>query len=265
MKDTIPAPPSASARTQPGRPPRQVGAGPQVTRLSPEAQAAWRTTRFAALPTAVSDVLLDHALESTVRAGEVFYRGSHHCETALLAMVVRGLLRFYLHVPDGRSVTVRYAGRGELIGVRGLALGGAAEPASRALGGALNGEALQDSRVLLLPRTEVARAARTRPALAWALMQEVAEQAMRDQELIATNVFSPVRARVARHLLPLAVRDGGHLVVAVSHQEIAAAIGSVREVVSRALCAFQDEGLLERRERRLVLLDPAGLHAAAIG
>jgi CRP-like cAMP-binding protein len=88
---------------------------------------------------------------------------------------------------------------------------------------------------------------------------------MRDQELIATNVFSPIRTRVARHLLMLATKQGREMVLRVSHQEIADAIGSVREVVSRALCRFQDEGLVERRGRLLVLRDPRALYEASLG
>ena len=223
-------------------------------------------TSLSSLPPEVTRTILAQAVETTVQAGDVLYRGAHHAETAVLGVVVEGLLRFYIHTPDGRSMTVRYAGRGEMIGVRGLALGTSTGPAAQRYGGrALNGEALQDSTVLLLSRATVTGLARRRAEVAWALTREIAEQAMRDQELIATNVFSPIRTRVARHLLMLGMRHGRELVLRVSHQEIADAIGSVREVVSRALCRFQDEGLVERRGRLLVLSDPNALYQASLG
>ena len=234
--------------------------------LSPAARAAWGTTSLASLSPEASRAILAQAVETRFRAGDVLYRGAHHAETAVLGVVVEGLLRFHIHTPDGRSMTVRYAGHGELVGARGLALGNSTGPTAQRYGGrALNGEALQDTTMLLLPRATVAALARRRAEVSWALTQEIAQQAMRDQELIATNVFSPIRTRVARHLLMLATKQGQELVLRVSHQEIADAIGSVREVVSRALCRFQDEGLVERRGRLLVLRDPRSLYQASLG
>ena len=234
-------------------------------RLSAPARDAWAATSLAALPPEVARAILAQAVETRFQAGEVLYRGAHHAETAVLGVVVEGLLRFSIHTPDGRSMTVRYAGRGELIGARGLALGASTGPATQRYGGrALNGEAIQDTTVLMLSRAGVTALARRRADVSWALTQEVAQQAMRDQELIATNVFSPIRTRVARHLLMLGMRQGRELVLRASHQEIADAIGSVREVVSRALCRFQDEGLVERRGRLLVLTDPRALYQASL-
>jgi CRP-like cAMP-binding protein len=62
-------------------------------------------------------------------------------------------------------------------------------------------------------------------------------------------------------MLDLAERDAGQLVVAASQQDIADAIGSVREVVSRAVLWLRDEGLIRRSGRVYVLDNPAGLHA----
>jgi CRP/FNR family transcriptional regulator len=214
------------------------------------------------MPPQVTASLLERAVEVALEPGEIFYRRTHHAETALCAVVIDGLLRFYISAQDGRAMTVRYAGRGELIGVLGMAIGAAS---SSTLGGtSFDGEALQPSRILTLPKPAVVAAARNNAALSWALVREVAIQTMHVQEMIAANVFSPIRQRVARHLINLAARQGPDLVVSASHQEIADAIGSVREVVSRALCRFRAEGLVERRGRRLIVPNAARLHAASI-
>jgi CRP/FNR family cyclic AMP-dependent transcriptional regulator len=70
---------------------------------------------------------------------------------------------------------------------------------------------------------------------------------------------------VSRHLLDLAERKDNQLVVQVNQQELADAIGSVREVVARALRQLQDDDLVARTPGALVLLDPAALHALASG
>jgi CRP-like cAMP-binding protein len=63
--------------------------------------------------------------------------------------------------------------------------------------------------------------------------------------------------------LDLAVYRDGALVVAEGHREIADAIGSVREVVSRTLVRLREEGVVDRRQGETVLLDAAALHAIA--
>jgi CRP-like cAMP-binding protein len=260
------AAPTHAPEASTGRPLRHQPAPVDLlSRLSPEARQAWQSTFFASMPPEVTGPVLARARETTIEAGEIFYRGAYHSDTASFAIVINGLLRFYISAPDGRAMTVRYAGRGELIGARGLGFDVSGQSKRAWLGrDAVNGEALQETRVLMLPKEIVVKAARTNASVAWELVKEIAAQAWRHEELLAANVFSPIRPRVALHLINLATREGNDLVVAASHQEIANAIGSVREVVSRALRRFQEEGLVKRRGRRLVLVDVARLHAISL-
>ena len=70
-----------------------------------------------------------------------------------------------------------------------------------------------------------------------------------------------MRRRLARFLLELAdcrgvpTSDGVLLAAGLAHDELAACIGTAREVISRALEQFQREGLVRLGRRRLVLLD----------
>jgi CRP-like cAMP-binding protein len=234
-----------------------------IRRFSPDTGGVLESTLFASLPEAVAASLLEQAVETTFRAGSVFYRGAHHADTAMFGFVIDGLLHFYIHAPDGRSMTVRYATRGEIIGARGLALELTGEEMAPLGASAVNGAALRDARILTLPRSAVIDAARSSAAFSWELLRVVSTQAARHEELLAANVFSPIRSRVALHLINLAVHERDQPVVNVSHQEIANAIGTAREVVSRTLCHFEEEGLLRRRGRRLMMIDEAGLRAAS--
>ena len=91
----------------------------------------------------------------------------------------------------------------------------------------------------------------------WAVAEEVASSLFRVQERLAHNVFAPIRARVARFLLDVAVEDRatGRIVATTSHQDVAAAIGTVREVVARTLRTFRNEGLTETSNAGIVLTD----------
>jgi CRP/FNR family transcriptional regulator len=46
----------------------------------------------------------------------------------------------------------------------------------------------------------------------------------------------------------------------VSQQELADAVGTVREVVARALRELRDAGLVETTRGGVLVVDPAGLH-----
>jgi CRP-like cAMP-binding protein len=101
--------------------------------------------------------------------------------------------------------------------------------------------------------------------LAYLVARYLAEQLAEAQDLLAVDLFTDVRTRVARHLLDLAVLENGRFVVPASHQNIADAIGSVREVVTRSIKRLEAAGLVERDRRAMVLLDRAALHELASG
>jgi CRP/FNR family transcriptional regulator len=68
---------------------------------------------------------------------------------------------------------------------------------------------------------------------------------------------------VAAALLDLASarqRPRGPLVARVSQQELADAVGSVREVVARALRELRLAGLVATGPDSVLIVDPAGLH-----
>ena len=73
---------------------------------------------------------------------------------------------------------------------------------------------------------------------------------------------SPARQRVACHLLDLAAewQRGSKLLAPVSQQELADAVGTVREVVARVLRELREAGLVETTRSGVLITDPAGLH-----
>jgi CRP-like cAMP-binding protein len=85
--------------------------------------------------------------------------------------------------------------------------------------------------------------------------------------LIEELSFTTVRSRLALHLLRLARTDGaqsehGAEFALGSHTELAAQIGTVRELVSRNLARFQAEGLIRMQGKRLLVPDLDALETA---
>ena len=68
---------------------------------------------------------------------------------------------------------------------------------------------------------------------------------------------------MALHVLDLASQQqepNAPLVAAVTQQELAEAVGSVREVVARVLRDLRAAGLVETSPQGVRVLDPTGLH-----
>ncbi|HEX4865929.1 MAG TPA: Crp/Fnr family transcriptional regulator [Acidimicrobiales bacterium] len=236
--------------------------------VSPAVASAWEGSFMAPFPDRVRQALLAGSQETVVKADEVFYRGADHADTAILALVVDGLVRTFIQTQDGRRVTIRYAFPGDVVGAPAVAMAGLGDERSlqrwRLLGGhGVHGEALRDTLILKLPLDRFLHFAQTEVAVAFALAVSLAYRTVEAEQILADGLFMSVRARVARHLMDLAVWREGSLIVTERHQEIAEAIGSVREVVSRTLVGMRQDGVVERRGNETVIVNPSALHAIA--
>ena len=100
--------------------------------------------------------------------------------------------------------------------------------------------------------------------MADALMAELSDRVYQFVVELPGASFATVRQRVARHLLDLASdeqRGGTRLIAPVSQQAMADAIGSVREVVVRALGELRKEGLVATGSGGIEILDADRLAA----
>lgn len=207
------------------------------------------------LPGEVLDELMAGAVSTKIPAGSVIHREGESARH--LYLVVSGVVRVFVAAPDGRMMmTVRYCRPGALIGAMSLFATEFAMPA--------NTQALLDAELLKLSPDVVSRLAERDVRVARAFLRELSERAWSFIHEISGSAFSTVRQRVARYLLDLASEhgsDGGgrELVVAVTQQELADAVGTVREVVVRVLRELRQEGVVRTERDRMVLIDPARL------
>lgn len=171
-------------------------------------------------------------------------------------LVVSGLIRMIVHAPDGRSIAVRYCRRGSLIGIASLFAPGFRLPVSV--------ETLTSVELLDLRPDVVTELAAADQRVAQALLVEVSERVQRFVEEIPLASFTTVGQRVARHLLDLAAPDDdGVLVAQVSQEDLAAAVGTVREVAARALRRLRDSGVVRTERNRITIVDPDTLVTAS--
>jgi CRP/FNR family transcriptional regulator, cyclic AMP receptor protein len=203
------------------------------------------------LPTDVVSSLLADAARTTVSAGSTIHReedAAPHIE-----LLVRGLVRVHLTAADGRTLTIRYCRPGALIGVATVYARGSSRPFAV--------QALVDSDLLRLRPVVVRRIADRDPRLTSALLTEASERVLGFIVELSDTAFSTVRRRVARHLLDLASeqQQGSELVARISQQDLADAVGTLREVVVPVLRELRQAGVVRTERGRITLLQPEQL------
>jgi CRP/FNR family transcriptional regulator len=213
-----------------------------------DVRAAAADGPLARLPAEVLTRLLDGQTVIRAAAGALLYRPG---EVAGLHLVTDGLLRVSMASEEGRQVTVRYARRGDVLGVP-VTVSGSAPVSVHAVTDAVT--------VSTRPGTLPVLAQRDPRVGLW-MAEELAARVDGLLQELARNTFWPVRRRLARHLLDLAAnaQDGQDLVVRASHQELADHVGTVREVVARTIAALRADGLLATDGQVIRLLDAHAL------
>jgi CRP/FNR family cyclic AMP-dependent transcriptional regulator len=217
--------------------------------------AVVRASHLRELPPEVLDELFTGAVRTKIPAGGVAHR--EHEAGPYLELVVAGVIRVFVTAADGRTMTIRYCRPGELLGAMSLFSNEFSEPATK--------QALVDAELLKMSPTTVRHAAEGDLRVARVFLIELSERARGFVNEIPGSIFATVRQRVARQLLDLAstrsFEDGpdGELAVEITQQDLAAAAGTVREVVVRALRQLRESGIVRTERDRIIILDPARL------
>lgn len=225
--------------------------------ISAATQNAWHACQFRKVLGKHADEMLVDAIECRASAGTELHLIDGPSSRSL-AFIVEGSVRVYTTSAQGRQATVRYAHSGDVVGLATLLA-----PASVGDGDVLAVQTMSPCHLVRMSTHQFRQIAARDPDIMWGLFSELASTLISSQHMLAENVFQPVRSRVARHLLDLARTKDGKLVVQASPQDIADAIGSVREVVSRATVRLRDEGVIQREGNAHVITDARKLHRIA--
>lgn len=123
----------------------------------------------------------------------------------------------------------------------------------------------EDTETLFLDKRDVKQLCMKHPEIPLAAVRLMAERLRRCAELVETLSLKDVGQRVARFLLSEARRHGQktsrgtNLNLIQTHQQIAARVGTVREVISRSFSRLQQDGLIIVEDRKLTIPDEAKL------
>ena len=154
--------------------------------------------------------------------------------------------------PDGREQILRLLGPAETFGEVPMFDGGP-NPASV--------DTIEPSEAIFISTATIFDVIRRHPVVAFELLRHFAARLRGFTELIEQISLQTVQSRIARYLY-MSAREEGRvtgegIVVArsLTQQDLAAFVGSVREVVSRTLRVMEDDGLVEVRRTEFVVRD----------
>lgn len=196
--------------------------------------------------------LLAKARTVHAERGEVLFMRGEPCHG--LYIVLEGAVRVYNSGPNGREQVIGVERSGSVIGELPLFDGGN-QPYSA--------EAMSPSRLLFIPREHFLAVFHTYPELMQAALRALAIRVRRLLHLVEELSLHEVPERVARYLLSQAKERGACFTLDYTHAELAAQLGTVREVVTRTLNRFRKAGWIAMQDGQITVLDSEALQALA--
>jgi CRP/FNR family transcriptional regulator, anaerobic regulatory protein len=179
---------------------------------------------------------------------DVFMEGDH---VDAIALLISGVVRVYKIGEQGREITLYRFGNGEsCILTANAILNQKTFPAVAVVE--------SEAEAVMIPADTFREWVRRYDLWREFVFELLSERLSSVMTILDEVVFQRMDARIAAFLLTKA-KMGSR--IQITHQEIAAELGTSREVVSRILEGFASAGLISAARGELEMLDPDGLRA----
>jgi CRP-like cAMP-binding protein len=222
--------------------------------LSTQLELIKRIPYFASLPPREVRELATRLREHFYRAGDVIFRKGDRCEG--LFIVLSGRVRSVVTSVDGREQVLRVFGPGRTF---------ADIPVFDDEPMPADAISMTDSTVAVLSRCDVLDLLRRRPEVSLDVIRQFASR-LRAYKLVVQDLsLRDVVGRVASMLRDRAlghgtlIEDSASVHIRYTQEEIAAMVGSVREVVQRALKTLERAEVIEMTRGEIRIIDVDGL------
>ena len=218
-----------------------------------------RVPYFASLPAAELSALARRCASRTLARGEVLFEEGETCRG--LYVVAKGKVQIGQVSMRGRQQVLHTEGPGAALGEGPLFDRG---------GFIATAVAIAPTRVLLLPRADLLALCHRRPGVALVMLEALARRVRSFAGIVTDLAFRPVTERLAQYIVGAVaqpIAPGAVVELGLTHTQLAARLGTVREPVSRALARLEACGAIARArgQGRIVIRDPAQLEALARG
>jgi CRP/FNR family cyclic AMP-dependent transcriptional regulator len=209
------------------------------------------TALFSALSDAELESLAARTLIRSHASGELVFSEGAPCVG--LYIVSKGRVRIFKTSLSGREQVLALEGPGSSIAELPVFDGGP-YPAS--------GAAVEPSELLFIARKDFRALCIECPEIALKVVQVAGARLRRLVGIIEELSFTTVRHRLISWILRQAKKeDGCSFTLNTSHQELAAQIGTVRELVTRNLARLQAQEFIEINGHEITILNLEGLEA----
>jgi CRP/FNR family transcriptional regulator len=209
-----------------------------------------KTPLFASLTEQEMHALATRVSKKRFQRGELLFGEGDSCTG--LFLVASGKIRIFKLSPAGREQVLAVEEPGSSFAELPVFDGGN-YPASAS--------ALEDAEVLFISRKDFQNFCREHPEVALKVLAVVGARLRRLVGIIEDLSFTTVRHRLIALVLRLAQangtpsKEGVRVELTKTHQDLAAELGTVRELVSRNLSRLQAEGFLEVDGRKIIIKD----------
>lgn len=207
---------------------------------------------FAELPDEIQRVIAASALHRRFDAGQVIYVEGEPAES--IYILETGWVKATRMTREGREQAMMFLRPVDVFGDIAV-LTGTTYPGTVV--------ALEDVDVWVIPATAILDLIARYPEFATAVIRHLGERVLHYISLVEDLSLRSVEARLANTLLRYAELHNGQLIVPrrewTTFDEMAVRLGTVRDVLSRALKTLEAEGLLRVEKQSIILLDRKGL------
>jgi CRP/FNR family transcriptional regulator, anaerobic regulatory protein len=199
------------------------------------------------------------AARRSVARGEALFRSGEAFQS--LYAVRTGFFKSCVASEDGREQVTGFQMAGELLGLDGI---GTERHTCDAV-------ALEDSQVCVIPFHQLEDLSRELSDLQRQFHKIMSREIVRDHGVMLLLGSMRAEERLAAFLLNLTQRlqnrgfSPRELVLRMTREEIGSYLGLKLETVSRTFSKFQDDGLLEVKQRQIRILDQGGLQRLVNG
>ncbi|MCK5539386.1 MAG: Crp/Fnr family transcriptional regulator [Deltaproteobacteria bacterium] len=166
-------------------------------------------------------------------------------------LVKEGKVKIYMISPDGKEQILHIFGPGDPFGEVAV-FAGQSFPA--------HAVALENSRLVFLPRDDFVVLVAANPALGLSLLAVLSQRLRQFTKMIDALSLKEVPGRLAAHLLYLSKKQStGDLQLELSKTQLASLLGTIPETLSRMLSKLQREGFVTIEGAKISIVDRVGL------
>lgn len=186
------------------------------------------------------------AVSKHIKKGELLFHSDELSEQ--LFIVHKGLVKMYRITENGKEQIIRFAEEGDFIGE--LTLFSKTTTTSFA-------EAMEDTEVCTIHQQDIHQLLLSYPTISLKILEEFTSRLHETESLIEKLNSQDVEKRVAGYLVELIESQNESTMtiqLPIKKSDVASYLGTTQETLSRRLSAFQNQGLIELKGQRKIII-----------